>query len=159
MRLADMNAETTSGQGALTLAEIESFAREWYRRLDEHAPVEEILPMLAPETEFQIPEGVQRGHDGFRELYQGERGWIRGFFDEVHTVSRVAVWASGEETTVDVVVNWQARRWQPPAARSEWIGFDAYQQWVMVRSAATGQPLILRYIVNELRPMPGSPEL
>jgi hypothetical protein len=29
----------------------------------------------------------------------------------------------------------------------------------MVRSAATGQPLILRYVVNELRPMPGSPSL
>jgi hypothetical protein len=74
-------------------------------------------------------------------------------------VSRVALSASGEEATVEVVVNWQARRWQPPAARSQWIGFDAYQQWVMVRSTATGRPLILRYIVNELRPMAGSPEL
>jgi len=154
-----MNDTTTSGQGALTLEEIESFARDWYRRVDEHVPVEEILPMVAPEMEFRIPEGVMRGHDGFRELYQGERGWIRSFFDEVHTVSRVAVSSSGEETPVDVVVNWQARRWQPPAARSQWIGFDAYQQWVMVRSAATGQPLILRYVVNELRPMPGSPGL
>jgi len=152
-----MNASTTAEQGVLTIAEIEPFAAVWYRRLDEHVPVEEMLAMIHPEMEFQIPEGVQRGYDGFRELYQGERGWIRSFFDEVHTVSRVVISTSGEETAVDVVVNWQARRWQPPAARSQWIGFDAYQQWVMVRSSTTGQPLILRYIVNELRPMPGSP--
>lgn len=154
-----MNDATTSDQGALTAAEIRAFAVAWYRRLDEHVSVEELLPMVHPQMEFHIPEGVLRGHEGFRELYQGERGWIRSFFDEVHSVSRVVVSSSGEETAVDVVVNWQARRWQPPAARSQWIGFDAYQQWVMVRSAATGQPLILRYVVNELRPMPGSPSL
>jgi hypothetical protein len=141
---------------ALTREDMESFAEDWYRKLDEHVPVEDLLPMLHPEMEFQIPEGVLRGHEGFRELYQGERGWIRSFFDEVHTVA--PSW-SGEQAIVDVVVNWQARRWQPPAARSQWIGFDAYQQWVMVRSTATGGPVILRYIVNELRPMPGSPSL
>ncbi len=60
---------------------------------------------------------------------------------------------------VDVVVNWQARRWRPPAPRSEWLGFDAYQQWDMIRSPASGKPVILRYVVNELRPMPGSKPL
>jgi len=144
---------------ALARAQIESFAEDWYRKLDEHVPVEDLLPMLDAQMEFQIPEGVLRGHDGFRELYQGERGWTRSFFDEVHTLVRVAPSWSGEQAIVEVVVNWQARRWQPPAARSQWIGFDAYQQWVMVRSATTQRPVILRYIVNELRPMPGSPTL
>jgi hypothetical protein len=41
---------------------------------------------------------------------------------------------------VDVVVNWQARRWRPPA-RSEWLGFDAYHQWEMVRSPSSGRPV------------------
>jgi hypothetical protein len=159
MRVIGMNDTTISVQGAITWEEIESFARDWYRKVDEHVPVEEILPMVAPEMEFRIPEGVRRGHDGFRELYQGERGWVRSFFDEVHTVRKVVVSQSGEQAVVEVVVNWQARRWQSPAARSQWIGFDAYQQWVMVRSAVTGRPVILRYIVNELRPMPGSPGL
>lgn len=144
---------------ALSREEIESFSEDWYRRLDEHVPVEELLPMLDPQMEFQIPEGVLRGYDGFRELYQGERGWVRSFFDEVHTLIQVAPTWSGEQAIVEVVVNWQARRWQPPAARSQWIGFDADQQWVMVRSATTQGPVILRYVVNELRPMPGSPSL
>lgn len=139
--------------------EIESFAREWYRKLDEHVLVEELLPMLHPEVEFRIPEGVLRGHDGFRELYQGERGWVRSFFDEVHTLNRVSVSWSGERAMVDVVVNWQGHRWAGPAARSQWIGFDVYQEWEMSRSPETGAPVINRYVVNELRPMPGSPPL
>jgi len=57
------------------------------------------------------------------------------------------------------VVNWQARRWNPPAPRSEWIGFDAYQRWEMIPSPASGRPVVVRYIVDELRPMPGSPPL
>ena len=153
------DTKAKSSKHALSREEIESFAREWYRKVDEHVPVEEFLPLLHPEVEFRIPEGVLRGHDGFRELYQGERGWIRSFFDEVHTLRRVAVSWSGERALVDVVVNWQARRWQPPAPRSQWIGFDAYQQWEMTRSPETGAPVINRYVVNELRPMPGSPSL
>jgi hypothetical protein len=58
-----------------------------------------------------------------------------------------------------VVVNWQARRWKPPAAHSQWIGYDAYQTWEMARSPSTGKPVIVRYVVDELRPMPGSPAL
>ncbi len=143
----------------LTSDEIESFARDWYRKVDEHVPAAELVPMLAPEVEFQIPEGVLRGHEGFLELYQGARGWVRSFFDEVHTLRRVAVSWSGEGALVDVVVNWQARLWQPPAPRSQWIGFDAYQRWEMTRLPETGAPVLNRYVVNELRPMPGSPSL
>ena len=143
----------------LSREEIEAFAREWYRRLDEHVPAVELVPMLAANVEFELPEGVMRGIDAFLDLYQGERGWTRSFFDEVHVLNQVAVSWSGEYAVVDVVVNWQARRWQPPAARSQWIGFDAYQQWEMERSAGTGQPILSRYVVRELRPMQGSPSL
>jgi hypothetical protein len=84
------------------------------------------------------------------------------FFDEVHMLSRVEVQPGGTSAPrvqVEVVVNWQARRWNPPAPRSRWIGFDAFQTWEMVRSPETGTPMIARYVVNELRPMPGSPPL
>ena len=61
---------------------------------------------------------------------------------------------------LDVVVNWQARRWNPPAPRSEWIGFDAYQRWELIRALShDGRLMIARYIVDELRPMPGSKPL
>jgi hypothetical protein len=94
-----------------------------------------------------FPEGRLTGADEFRRWYEGV---IRIFFDEVHTIIRVSPAWKDDRAVVEVVVNWQARRWRPPAPRSEWLGFDAYQQWEMIRSPFSGSPVILRYVVNEL---------
>lgn len=161
------NSEPSPGMAKpLSREEIEALVAAWYRKLDVHAPPEELLPMVAEQCfvieveeeclAMQFPEGPLNGVDAFRRWYEGV---IRLFFDEVHTVTRVDISWQENRALVDVVVNWQARRWHPPAARSEWIGFDAYQQWEMIRSPASGRPVILRYVVNELRPMPGSKPL
>ena len=89
----------------------------------------------------------------------GHPGVINLFFDEVHTLSLVEARSEGPDADVKVVVNWQCRRWTAPAPRSEWLGFDAFQTWRMIRSPETGRPVISRYVVDELRPMPGSPPL
>ena len=94
--------------------EIEKFVADWFRMLDEHVPAAKILRMVSNEIEFRPPEGVQ----DFREWYERV---IRRFFDELHTVRSVQVsWAQGR-ALVDVVVNWQARRWPQPKPRSQWI--------------------------------------
>jgi hypothetical protein len=148
---------SSMGSSLLSRDEIETFAADWYRKLDEHVSVEQLIPMLAElEVEFLLPETSFRGVDAFREWYEGV---IRLFFDEAHTLQRVDVSGQGDRVLVDVVVNWQARRWNPPAPHSQWIGFDAYQQWEMTRSPLTGYPVIQRYVVNDLRPMPGSSPL
>jgi len=142
---------------SLTEPEVWSFAWDWYRRLDEHVPSAELVPLVADEVELSLPEGALRGKDAFCEWYEGV---IRIFFDEVHTLRQVDLYPpSGEQARAGVVVNWQARRWRPPAPRSEWIGFDAHQTWEMTRSAAHSRPVIVRYVVDEMRPMTGSPPL
>ncbi|WP_133511012.1 nuclear transport factor 2 family protein [Candidatus Thiosymbion oneisti] len=147
----------TAPPEALTREEVERFARDWYRKLDIHAPPEELVAMVATEgLAFDLPEGALHGVAAFRDWYEGV---VRIFFDEVHVLDRVEVAWEGPQALVKVRVNWQARRWQAPAPHSEWIGFDVDQDWVMERSPATGQPVILRYVVNALRPMPGSPRL
>jgi hypothetical protein len=146
-----------AGGGGIARGEIEEFVGEWYRRLDEHVPAAEVAAMVsAGELEFRLPETTLRTADAFRTWYEGV---IRIFFDEVHTVTGVQVAGSATRPEVRVVVNWQARRWRPPAPRSEWIGFDAFQRWELMRSQTTGRPVIVRYTVDELRPMPGSPPL
>ncbi len=142
--------------GALMREEIEDFAADWYRKLDIHAPSDALVAMVADDVELQLPEGPVRGAEAFRAWYEGV---IRIFFDEIHVLERVTVSWKEQRALVRVLVNWQARRWSPPAARSQWIGFDADQEWEMVRSAATGRPVIARYVVNALTPMPGSPPL
>lgn len=158
-----MSNETTA---RLERDEIVAFARDWYRKLDEHAPTAELLPLLAEQgLEFRLPEGVLTTQDAFRAWYEGGRwyeggqdlpGVINQFFDEVHTLGQVEVDWRDERALVTVVVNWQFRRWRPPAPRSEWGGFDAYQRWEMIRSPATGRPVIAGYAVDKLQPMPGS---
>lgn len=153
------NSQQQQGESGdhLTKQEIDDFAADWYRKLDIHAPSEELVAMVAErDLEFHLPEGPVIGVDAFRRWYEGV---VQIFFDEVHVIRKVGVsWRNGR-ALVDIVVNWQARRWTPPAPRSQWLGFDAYQQWEMIRSPSLGRAVIVRYVVNELRAMPGSPAL
>ena len=81
----------------LSQAEIEAFVAAWYRKLDMHAPAEELLPLVSEQClviqvmeeclEMHFPEGRLNGADEFRRWYEGV---IRIFFDEVHTVTRVS---------------------------------------------------------------------
>lgn len=150
----------TTGAGktgaALSREEVEAFAVDWYRKLDRHAPSEELTAMVAEDVDLQLPEGPVIGVAAFREWYEGV---VRIFFDEIHVVERTTVSWKDQRALVKVLVNWQARRWSPPAARSQWIGFEADQDWEMIRSPVSGRPIIARYVVNALSPMPGSPPL
>ncbi|WP_037601190.1 hypothetical protein [Streptacidiphilus rugosus] len=142
---------------ALTEASIHDFAVAWYVALDRHVPLDETLEFLHPELEFGVPEDTFIGHRGFARWYEAV---TNRFFDEVHTVTKVEPdlgGPAGQPVTVRVFVNWQARIWNPPADRSEWLGFDADQTWTVV--AGPNGPLIRSYAVNALDPMPGSGSL
>ncbi|MFZ0458525.1 MAG: hypothetical protein WAM17_08795 [Rhodoplanes sp.] len=111
--------------------EICVFAAEWYRKLDEHVPANELVPMIADRgLEFHLPETVLRNRDDFCRWYAGGGdlpGVVNVFFDEQHTLSRIVASRVDDRSRVAVVVNWQARRWKPPEPHSQWIGYDAYQ--------------------------------
>jgi hypothetical protein len=141
----------------LTEVEARQLVDNWYAKLDVHAPVEELYPMLADEgLEMRFPEATLHGQSEFKTWYEGV---TRKFFDEVHTLKDVNVKLSPERASVQLVVNWQAHIWNPPAPKSQWIGFDAAQRWVVTRSPKTQRPVIAIYIVDALTPMPGSPNL
>ena len=142
----------------LTHEEIADLADRWYKALDVHAPVEELFTMLLDDGNvMEWPEGPTHGHAEFRDSWY-ERV-IRIFFDEVHTVSKVDAKIEGDRADVEVVVNWQAKVWNPPEPKSTFLGFDAYQSWEVVRSPETGKAVIKRYVVDRLEPMPGSATL
>jgi hypothetical protein len=137
-----------SGLAPLTENELLEFARNWYRKLDDHAPLENFLPLLAEEgLEMVFPEATVYGFEGFKGWYARV---INIFFDENHTVKEVKLTAPGSPATVKVLVKWEASTWKPPAPYSERIILDAYQTWVVVRSAKTGRPTVLKYVVDSL---------
>ena|SRR5215210_7947041 len=135
----------------LTVPEVEQLVRRVYLDLfDTHAPVDEFLTCLADEElEMRFPEATVRGHDGFRRWYEGI---VRTYFEEVHTIRELDVSTDGERAHVKVLVNWRARTWAPPAARSEELAYDAGQTWEVRRSAATGEAVIVRYVVDTFTP-------
>jgi hypothetical protein len=141
----------------ITERELWDFASDWYRKLDVHQPVGEILPLLADaELEMRFPEATERGHGGFTRWYERV---TRLYFDEVHTLKEVRILEPGVEPRARVVVNWQARVWSPPEPASRWLGFDASQSWVVRRAPDDGRLQVVTYTVDELRPMPGSASL
>jgi len=141
----------------LTQEEINDLADRWYKALDVHAPIEELYAMLLDEgNEMVWPEGPTHGHAEFKGWYDRV---TRIFFDEVHTLTKVEPRIDGDHAEVEVVVNWQAKVWNPPEPKSKWLGFDAYQTWEVVRSPESGVPVIKRYVVDNLAEMPGSASL
>jgi hypothetical protein len=141
----------------LTEEEVRQFVIDWYRKLDVHVPLEEVLPLLASDDlEMRFPEGTYHSLDEFKEWY---RAVTHRFFDEVHELKALSISLEGDRAPLTLVVNWQAHIWNPPAAKSEWLGFDAAQTWVVKRSPVTQRPVIAFYGVDSLTPMEGSASL
>ena len=140
----------------LTQESITEMVADWYRKLDVHVPMVEVLPLLADkELEMVFPETTIYGHAGFEGWFQRV---IRIFFDEVHTVKKADATISGDTATVDVVVQWEASVWNAPEANSKRIVADAYQTWE-VKTGPAGTPIITRYVVDGLTYHEGSATL
>jgi len=143
----------------LTEDEVKRFMERWYLELlDTHAPSADLEACVAEDAEMRFPEVTVYGVDAFRDWYDRI---VTTFFDEVHTITRndVTVAPDGQSAEVKVDVNWQAKVWIPPAAKSQWIGFDAGQTHEVRRSPTTGQPMIQVYGVDTFVAMPGSSNL
>lgn len=146
-----------SGLAPITEAEVKEFAKDWYHKLDIHAPLEEFVPMLAvEELEMVFPEATVHGFEGFKGWYERVIGI---FFDEVHTLKEVNVTLKGDSADAKVVVKWEASVWKPPAPNSERIILDAYQTWVVMRSPTSHKPVVSRYVVDALEYAEGSAKL
>lgn len=134
---------------------IEKLAKDWYRKLDVHAPMVELLPMLADkELQMVFPEVTITGWAGFEGWFQRV---IRIFFDEVHTVKAVKPEITGDSAVVKVVVQWEASVWNAPEAMSKRIVCDAFQTWEV--KLIDKKVVITKYIVDGLEYHEGSATL
>ena len=143
--------------GSFTSEAIGEFARDWYKKLDVHAPMVELLPMLVAKDLFMIfPEATLTGLAAFESWYQGV---IRIFFDEVHNVQSVQSTIHGDEAEVKIVVRWEASRWNPPARNSDRIITHAYQTWNVKKSSGSSKMVVTKYIVDKIEYLEGSAKL
>ena len=57
-----MPDHNTSGSGGFcSRTEIEAFVADWYRKLDVHAPADQVVARVDDRVEMQFPEGTVRG--------------------------------------------------------------------------------------------------
>jgi hypothetical protein len=141
----------------LTEPEVKELVDAWYKALDVHAPFEELVPLVASSgLEMYWPEGPTFGVDEFNGWYDRV---TRTFFDEVHTMKELEITPRDGEADVKLVVNWQAKVWNPPEAKSKWLGMDARQTWVVARSDDGSRAVIQKYVVDGMDLMPGSSSL
>lgn len=142
---------------SLTESEVKQLVDDWYLKLDVHATVEELIPMLTNENlEMRLPEVTLRSLDEFKRWYEGI---IHTFFDEVHTMQKLVINTASDRADIQLVVRWEASRWPAPAAKSQRLAFDAVQRWVVLRSPDSQKPIIGTYIVDSLTPLEGFPNL
>lgn len=139
----------------LTREQVTRFVTDWYAALDEHAPTEHLVAMLADDgLDMQMPEITLRSHDDFRTWY--ETTIINRYFDETEEVQSLDVTVDGARADVRMVTRWRARRWNPPAPRSEQVDYTSTKSWVVECPPETGSPIISRYVVEEFVPNEGS---
>lgn len=135
----------------ITKNKIEELVINWYKCLDVHAPLIEVLGFLAKDgLEMRFPESTIRTETEFAGWYETV---TNKFFDEAHDPKITSMDIVGDTANVQVLVNWKASTWTPPEPCSEKLNFDAYQTWVVKEEEKTGKPLILTYIVDKLEPI------
>jgi hypothetical protein len=134
-----MNAESSK-------IAIYSLVRNWFRQLNDHAPLDTLTGMLCQSGfEMKFPEAVINNQEGFEKWYTSV---THTFFDQIHEVKNLEIDLVDNEANVTVYVNWQARTWQAPSGYSEQIDSDAFQIWKVVDEQRNGDWKIKYYSVE-----------
>ena len=110
-------------------SEVKEFIRDWYRKLDVHPPVEEMLRFLADEKlVMKMPERTFRRHNGFKEWYHG----VERFRDVKHTVKAMKIEINKNTANVKVINRWERSDSRAPNAEAR-LAFYTAQTWTLER--------------------------
>ena len=143
---------------SISESEVKSLALDWYDKLTKKVPIDQYIYLLAKQNlKMEFPNGNQVFEwDGFQNWYKQV---TNTFFDQIHILKHLEVKPNGEIAEVQIVVHWEASMWQPPAAKSERVILDAYQNWQVRNSIETQLPVIQTYVVDRFEYAEGSTKL
>lgn len=134
----------------LSELEIRQMAANFYAKLDQHAPTEEITPFLNladKSFKMQFPSSTLHNLEEFNQWYKNA---INTFYDEIHAVKKISVKAHADHADVNAIIHWEGSTWKSPSAYSKRVVADAQHTWVVVRSPETFKPIYKSYIVHKL---------
>ena len=92
---------------------------------------------------------------GYRGLEDHQMGSKDQFFDQHFEPRSISVELSGEEAIVKSEVQWNARHWTFPAAKSQEIKAIYSHTWKVRRSPDTGKPVVVLNHVDHMRYVEG----
>lgn len=131
--------------------QVQMLVYNWFRKLTDHAPLEEMRAMLSARSlVMTFPEATLRSHDDFIAWYKTV---TEAYFDQLHDLKMLQIDVSDDTADVRLIVNWQARTRTPPAPYSKWIGLYAHQRWCVALEG--DRAVILSYSVEHTDDMQG----
>lgn len=127
-------------------AVVRQFCESWFDDLSNRAPVQEMLPRLAPQgLEMAFPERTLHSHDDFVDWYAAVGDL---FTDQEHTLQRLDVEDHGSLIDLDLTVVWTATHLRDGTRTA----FRIDQRWTL-RKGPGDELRILLYRVGELNPV------
>ncbi len=136
----------------LTEEEVKQLILTFWKLDEEKAHLVDLMEVTAPYLEISMGEFAWHGYRGLEDHQMGSKGQ---YFDEHFEPRSISVEVSGTEATVKSEVQWSARQWALPAARSEEIRAIYCHTWKVRRSPETGRPVVVLNHVDHMRYVEG----
>ena len=110
----------------ITESEVNEFIREWFRKLNEHPPIDKMLPFVAEKLTIDTPG---KKDQPFKVWYDG----AAKFRDQIHTIKALEIIPGSDTATVKIIVRWERSDSESPSPESR-LAFYASQTWTLERS-------------------------
>jgi hypothetical protein len=107
-----------SANEPLTEEEVKQLVLTFWKWQEEKAHLVDLMEVTAPDLEISMGEFAWHGYRGLEDHQMGSKDQ---FFDQHFEPRSISVELSGEEATVKSEVQWNARHWTFPAAKSQEI--------------------------------------
>lgn len=138
----------------LNKIEIFEFILEWFSLINNHEPVRKLTDKLnADDFELKFPEKTITNTEEFCDWYNTV---TNKYFDQVHNVKNIDIEISEEKADIILMLNWEARSWEPTNPYSCYTNCEIIQSWILVKDPSKNKPAIKKYIVNYLKEQKGA---
>jgi hypothetical protein len=136
----------------LSEEEVQQLILTFWKMQEEKAHLVDLMEVTAPDLEISMGEFAWHGYRGLEEHQMGSKAQ---FFDQHFEPRSISVELSGAEATVKSEVQWNARHWRFPAAKSEEIRAIYSHTWRVRRSPETGKAVVVLNHVDHMRYVEG----
>jgi hypothetical protein len=141
-----------SANEPLTEEEVKQLILTFWKMQEEKAHLVDLMKVTAPDLEISMGEFAWHGYRGLEDHQMGSKAQ---FFDQHFEPRRISVELSRGKATVKSEVQWNARHWTFPAAKSQEIRAIYSHTWKVRRSSDTGKPVVVLNHVDHMRYVEG----